>query len=99
MSVSAECDFSLSQNIEVHLRVDTFTYTETNKEEKEYIHARFSSLPGMTAPAGGVCEDEVVDCENYGRAVCTEFASWAQVNCAKFCGLCCECIQLTSPPI
>ena len=36
------------------------------------------------------CIDAVSDCDVYGRDyICVgDYIPWAQINCAKFCGLC-----------
>ncbi|KAK7491400.1 hypothetical protein BaRGS_00017378, partial [Batillaria attramentaria] len=55
----------------------------------------FGTLSGLgvvnTPQPGAVCEDVVVDCEHYGRDVCTEYAAWSKDNCAKYCSFCNVC--------
>lgn len=43
-----------------------------------------------TSLGSQVCDDALVDCAHYGSDVCTGFPDWARVNCAQFCGFCCE---------
>ncbi|GFR69724.1 LOW QUALITY PROTEIN: collagen alpha-4(VI) chain [Elysia marginata] len=53
-------------------------------------------LSGATLPPDP-CQDKVSNCANYPDDVCTNYQSWAQVNCPKRCGLCTP-LRTTAPP-
>ncbi|XP_061170095.1 mucin-5AC-like [Saccostrea echinata] len=43
-----------------------------------------------------VCEDKLAKCSTYGIDICVKYASWAAVQCPKFCRFCTHTV--TTPP-
>ncbi|WAR11991.1 CO6A5-like protein, partial [Mya arenaria] len=55
-----------------------------------------STGPGATAPPDP-CQDAETNCAQYGADVCTNYASWAQTHCSKFCGFCTPLVTAMPP--
>ncbi|XP_056012043.1 mucin-2-like isoform X2 [Ostrea edulis] len=47
-----------------------------------------TTVPSTTKRVYEVCEDKVDQCSTYGPDICFNYASWAAVQCPKFCVFC-----------
>ncbi|XP_062569917.1 mucin-2-like, partial [Saccostrea cucullata] len=44
--------------------------------------------PSTTQRVYDVCEDKIARCSTYGTDICAKYASWAAIQCPKFCRFC-----------